>query len=374
MSFELPHEMTYTPSEFVYEFNTALDSVFPLVEIHGELINFKVTQNKWVYADIADESAKLRVFGPVFKLQHQIADGMTVKILAQPRLHPLYGLSMNFEAIIPIGEGSIKKSAEELARKLRAEGLFDESKKRSLPRYPMRVGLVTSLESAAYADFTKIMGERWRGVELIAHHSSVQGDNAPTEIIRALNLLNETTPALDVIVMIRGGGSPEDLQAFSSEPVVRAVAHSRTPIIAGIGHEIDVSLSELAADVAASTPSNVAELLFPSVKDEKRALKDSQKLLKQSVVSVISHNSRYMQNAKKELYILASEILKKRENDLNEKKQHLTLLHPERILAQGYVLIESEEGETISSQKKMKRNELYRARFKDGIRIIKAED
>lgn len=368
----LPQEMIFTPSDFVREYNAALEAVFPLVIVEGELLNFKVAQNKWVYADIADEGAKIRLFGSVFNLLHQLSDGMKVRVIAQPRLHPLYGLSLNIESITPIGEGNIKKAAEELARKLSAEGLFDESRKRPLPRYPKRIGLISSLESAAYADFIKIMNARWRGVEVVAYHSSVQGESAPAEICRALDTLNSYVPTLDVIVLIRGGGSPEDLQAFSAESVVRAVANSRVPTIAGIGHEIDVSLTELAADVSASTPSNVAELLFPDVRDEARNLSARAENLQYQVKHALERFEETIKLHHENLVQLIDNALEKRQYYIDTSRNFLSSTNPMTLLSNGYSIITDEKNQVVvSSKSKLLFEENYIATFHDGSVKIK---
>ncbi len=367
----LPSEMVFTPSEFVAEYNAALETVFPVVVIEGELLNFKVAQNKWVYADIADDESKIRLFGSVYKLQHQVSDGMRVKVLAQPRLHPQYGLSLNFEIITPLGEGSIKKAAEELALKLSKEGLFDESRKRTLPKYPTRVGLVTSLQSAAYADFTKIMNARWSGVEVIAHQSTVQGDSAPGELCRAIETLNTHTPELDVIVLVRGGGSPEDLQAFSAESVVRAVAQSRVPTLVGVGHEIDISLSEMAADVAASTPSNAAELLFPDARDELRSLSAKSEMLQRSIISALEHCTRYVDEQKTELRELVNDALERRETFVESKRQFMRTTNPKVILSRGYGMLTDIQGAVVTSVKGIDMKNDYTLALQDGEVVVK---
>jgi exodeoxyribonuclease VII large subunit len=157
----------------------------------------------------------------------------------------------------------LRRALELLKRKLNAEGLFDPARKRSLPRFPQRIGLITSGTSAAYSDFIKILNARWSGVTVELADVSVQGASAPDQLIGAIEYFNQQRDPVDVLVMIRGGGSLEDLVAFSTEPVTRAVAGSRTPIVVGVGHEIDVSLADYAADVRAATPTDAARLVVP---------------------------------------------------------------------------------------------------------------
>jgi exodeoxyribonuclease VII large subunit len=152
---------------------------------------------------------------------------------------------------------------ELLRRKLEAEGLFAPERKRPLPQYPRTIGLITSATSAAYSDFIKILNARWSGLEVRLADVTVQGATAPDQIVAALDYFNTAPEPVDVVALIRGGGSLEDLRAFSTEPVARAVAASRTPIIVGVGHEIDTSLADYAADVRAATPTDVARLIVP---------------------------------------------------------------------------------------------------------------
>lgn len=368
---DLPREMVFTPSQFVDEYNAALEAAFPVVVIEGELLNYKIAQKKWVYADVADDYAKIRLFGSVFKLNHQLADGMKVKVVAIPRLHPQYGLSLNIESITPVGEGNIKKAAEELTKKLSAEGLFDITRKRQIPRFPSKVGLITSGESAAYADFVKIMNARWKGVEIILFHTLVQGDKAPEDICHALNALNAYSPNLDVIVLIRGGGSPEDLQAFSAESVVRAVANSRTPTIAGIGHEIDVSLTEMAADLAASTPSNAAELLFPDSRDELRSLSAKEERLILSIKDTLDRHSDRLEAYRHDLREVITSVVDTRLQKLQLTQQYFDATNPTTVLSKGYTILTNNKGVAVVSVDNVKSDTEYTLTFHDGITHVK---
>jgi exodeoxyribonuclease VII large subunit len=161
----------------------------------------------------------------------------------------------------------LKKSFELLRSKLSKEGLFAIEKKRQLPMLPEHVAVISSTGAAGYSDFMKIIEQRWGGITLDVAQVQVQGEVAPMQIMRALEYFNQQETLPEVIVIIRGGGSADDLAAFNDEPLVRAVAASRVPVLTGIGHEVDESLVDLAADVRASTPSNAAERLVPDKKD-----------------------------------------------------------------------------------------------------------
>jgi exodeoxyribonuclease VII large subunit len=271
----------FSVSDAIAVINQTFDSVYPTMTVVGELANFNISKNRWVYADLKDDSAKMRLFGTIFQLPGPLEDGMQLEIVGEPRLHPQFGFSLNIRSIRPVGEGSIKKAANLLQEKLEKEGLFSEIRKRPVPYAPIRVGLIASEESAAYFDFIKILNARWQGVEVELYNSVVQGDSAVESLVSAISFFNQESEPVEVLVMIRGGGSADDLSAFSSEQVVRAVASSRIPTAVAIGHEVDISLAELAADLRASTPSNAAELLFPDKKEQMDVLASKQKVFVQ---------------------------------------------------------------------------------------------
>jgi exodeoxyribonuclease VII large subunit len=168
-----------------------------------------------------------------------------------------------------VGEGALKRAYELLKTKLQREGLFDASRKRPLPRFPERIGLITSRDAAAYGDFLRILNNRWSGTRVLFHHVHVQGREAVSDILEAFDAFDaleafDTLSRPDVLVLTRGGGGLEDLHAFNDEQVARAIYASRIPVVCAVGHERDESLCDFVADVRASTPSNAAERVVPS--------------------------------------------------------------------------------------------------------------
>jgi len=149
------NEPIFSVSDFVASTNQTLEFAYPSVQIEGELANFKVSKNKWVYFDLKDESSSIRCFGTVYMLPGPLEDGMVVRLRGNPRLHPQYGFSVNVQTLQPIGAGAIRRASNLLQAKLAAEGLFDDDRKRGLPYPPQRIGLIASKESAAFADFVK---------------------------------------------------------------------------------------------------------------------------------------------------------------------------------------------------------------------------
>lgn len=341
-------EPTFSVSEFVAVLNQTFDSIFPTVTIIGELANYKIAKGRWLYADIKDDSAKLRCFGTVYQLPGPLEDGMMIEIVAEPRFHPQFGFSLNLRSIRPVGEGSIKKAANLLQVKLESEGLFALERKRPIPFAPVKVGLIASEQSAAYADFMKILNARWQGVEIELYNVTVQGDSAPESLIQALQYFNQQSEPQEVIVMIRGGGSADDLSAFSVEQVTRAVAGSRIPTVVAIGHEVDISLSELAADLRASTPSNAAELIFPDKKNIIKQLELRQKNLQDSVYQYLDTRTNALQESKKHLYYFVDSILDEKSKSLDYAKALLNSVHPKSTLKRGYAMIQS-AGKLVSS-------------------------
>src|SRR5665213_1728930 len=176
--------------EFVALLNQTLDYAYPNIVLTGELANLRVSKNRWVYFDLKDELATVKFFGTVYQLPGPLEDGMLLKVRGNPRLHPLYGFSVNVQSIQPAGEGTIRRAAELLQAKLAAEGLFDEARKRALPYPPARIGLVASRQSAAYADFVKILQARWQGIAIELIDVQVQGEVAPRQIVGAIEQFN----------------------------------------------------------------------------------------------------------------------------------------------------------------------------------------
>lgn len=351
--------------ELVALINQTFDYAYPDVTVTGELANLRVSKGKWLYFDLKDEAASVKFFGTVYMLPGPLEEGMLVKVRATPRLHNLYGFSMNVQSIQAAGEGSIKKAAALLQAKLTAEGLFDDSRKRELPFPPSRIGLVASRQSAAYADFVKILDARWGGVTVQHIDVQVQGEPAPRQIVAAIEQFNAQAEPPEVLVLIRGGGSAEDLAAFSTEQVTRAVAASRVPTLVAIGHEIDVSLAELAADVRASTPSNAAELLVPNRVSELRMLHDVRGQLDRLLLQQVRDRQQSIVHVSEQLNQAWKQIIVERRHDVALRSQLLTAYDPVAPLERGYSLIKS-NGVVIKSIANLTKDQLIEIQLHDG--------
>ncbi len=338
------NELILSVSDFVGFLNQTLEYAYPTVTIVGEVANFRVSKNRWVYFDLKDEFSSVKFFGTVYQMSGPLEDGLMLKVTGMPRLHQLYGFSVNVTSVQPVGEGSLKRASDLLAAKLVKEGLFDESRKRLLPYPPKRIGLITSGESAAYADFVKILNARWGGVEILLADVQVQGVASPAQVVAAIEHFNTHAEPVDVLVVTRGGGSPDDLAAFSSEQVTRAVAGSRIPTLVAIGHEIDSSLAELAADRRASTPSNAAEMLVPDKAYELKKVIDARGSLLDLVQDRLRDSKRRVQEQQVLLGELASSVVVKAKERLASRIQLLEVLNPAAALKRGYAVIRSEQG------------------------------
>lgn len=264
-----------------------LSETFPLVWVSAELSDVAQPRSGHIYLTLRDETAQIK--GVIWRntaarLPFQLEDGQHVICAGSLDVYPPRGTyQLVIREIEPQGVGALQLAFRQLHAKLAAEGLFEAERKRPLPRIPRRVTVVTSPTGAAIRDFLEVLRRRWRGIEVLIVPTRVQGAGASAEIARAIRVAHRMEPAPDAIVITRGGGSLEDLWCFNEEEVVRAVSDSPIPTISAVGHEIDVTLCDLAADVRALTPSEAAERLVPS-RDEVRAMLDS--LGKRMVVSL----------------------------------------------------------------------------------------
>jgi len=276
-------------------------------------------------------------------LRVPIEDGMTVVVTATPKLTQWGKFSLTIRAIRPSGKGSIKKSFDLLKEKLDKEGLFAPERKRPLPAVPEHIAVISSTQAAGYADFIKILGDRWGGLHVDVAHVTVQGADAPDQIIRALNYFNTQENLPEIIVIIRGGGSADDLAAFNDEQLVRAIAASRVPTITGIGHEVDVSLADLAADVRAATPSNVAQIIVPDRADIVRSLHLKVESLYPRVQDQIASLRLQLEGTVETAAERVGQKLDWQREHLRRTRELLAELDPQRVLARGYAIVRGEQ-------------------------------
>lgn len=258
-------------SEVISQIKHTLDNESKLqnVSIVGELSNVTVSNNKHWYFTLKDAKARLACVmfaNRANLLKTPFKEGDEVMILGRISLYEAGGNLQCYVMDMQLyGVGNLYIQLELTRKKLAALGYFDESKKQALPLYPMRIGLVTSKETAAYHDVVSTLKRRWPFARLVFHHSQVQGLEAPPQLIRALASLD--SQGLDVIMVVRGGGSIEDLWAFNDEALIQFIASMKTPLVSGVGHESDITLIDYVADKRAPTPTGAAELITPSHDD-----------------------------------------------------------------------------------------------------------
>lgn len=361
----MENELIFSVSDFVAVLNQTLEFAYPSTLIVGEIANFRVSKGKWVYFDLKDDHSSVKFFGTIYQLPGPLEDGMMLQVRGVPRLHNLYGFSVNVQFMQPVGEGSLKKAADLLLKKLEAEGLFDPARKRALPYPPRKIGLITSGESAAYHDFMKILHERWSGVEVLHADVQVQGEAAIGQIVSAIQYFNTHADDVEVLVITRGGGSADDLAAFSTEQVTRAVAGSRIPTIVAIGHEVDISLAELAADQRASTPSNAAQLLVPDKVQTLQAIEASRVTLGQSLMQVVTDAQDAVGDQKQALHHGVWRALERVHHRLQLQHQLLHALNPTAALRRGYAIVRK-EANVVRSAKHVHVGDTLRVTFSDG--------
>lgn len=336
---ETKNNLLLTVSDFIALTNQTLEYAYPVVAIEGEVASFKVNQGKWVFFDLKDDQGSVGCFMALYQLRVPLQDGMKVIVTASPKLTQWGKFSLTVRAVRPVGEGSIKKSFELLKAKLEKEGLFASERKRLLPPMPHHVAVVSSTQAAGYADFMKIVDDRWGGLQLDVAHVQVQGDGAADQIIQAIKYFNEQSELPEVLVLIRGGGSADDLSVFNDELLVREIAASRIPTLVGVGHEVDVTLADLVADVRAATPSNAAQLLVP----DRVALISGVQARLRAIIPMLDRTIDTRQQAVRdrlEHALRRTELMvEQHEQRLAGMRRALSGYDPRRILARGYALV-----------------------------------
>lgn len=383
-----PHILSVTQAVDVV--NQTLREHLGEVLIEGEVSGFGIRQGRWVTFSLKDDSSRLECFMVKEQLRVPLEDGMLVRVLATTRVYPRFGkFSLNPLAIELVGEGALRRAYELLLRQLEAEGLFAEGRKRPLPRFPSTIALVTSKDGAALHDVRRVLTERWGGFTLQLYPVAVQGQEAIPSVLRALQKINTHSQA-DVLILTRGGGSLEDLQAFNSEEVARAIASSRVPTIVAIGHESDTSIAELVADRRAATPSNAAQLAVPDRQTVGLELADTDRridtairnrferarstidrlvraaqtmrgVLNRSLERAVEHMSYWRRRQPNRLRLLSDSVVRSQQlavrllNDristsvrsLRQMYARVTQLGPQQVLARGYSFTRRADSGTI---------------------------
>ena len=392
-----PPDQTNPPalsvSQLTSRIKGLMEESFPDVWVAGEVSNFSRPSSGHCYFTLKDENAQIRAVawrGTASKLRFEFSDGL--ELVCHGRID-VYAPRGSYQLVIdsaqPKGVGALELALRQLRDKLASEGLFDADRKRPLPAFPRRIGFVTSPTGAAIRDFLEVARRRWRGVEVLVVPCRVQGEGSAGEIAAGIKLASRIKPKLDALVVGRGGGSIEDLWAFNEEAVVRAIAASKVPTVSAVGHEIDVSLSDLAADVRALTPSEAAERVVPSAEEVTRriasleqrlsgALGRRVRLNRERLASLQSRRPfarplALVQDAARRLDDLesgANRCVRKLLSDNRQRVERLAgkleSLSPLAVLSRGYSLTQDKRGSVVRASKKLKRGDAVSIRFAEG--------
>lgn len=387
------------------EYITVLLDHDPMLQgiwVKGEISGFRLYQQSGhMYFTLKDGDSAIscvmfrsRAQGLKFKPE----DGMEVLLLGSVSVFAKQGkYQLYAEAMQPFGAGALFKYLEQLKQQLAERGYFALENKKTIPTAARRVGVITSRDGAALRDILKVLKQRQPGTEVVIVHSSVQGVDASRELAAGLQLLNEYA-AVDLIIIGRGGGSLEDLMAFNSEEVVQAIYESVIPVISAVGHEVDVSLADLVADLRAATPTQAAQMAVPDQSIMQRDLENLNRKLLQSISRTISRRAEMLDRAMmKRIWRDPQLMLEKRSGALQERSQRLQKavqelltsrkhglalatasldnLSPLKVMARGYAVLSRDE-QVISSINELQIGEEIAARLSDGqLRLeIKAKE
>jgi exodeoxyribonuclease VII large subunit len=279
-----PQRKVWSVSEFTERVRDLLAGEFPDIWVEGEVSNCHEAQSGHLYFTLKDARAQLRCVcfrNQVRLLKFRPEDGLHVTVRGSISVYEARGeYQIYVEHVEPVGLGALQLAFEQVKKRLAAEGLFDEARKKPLPLLPRRIGLVTSPRGAAVRDVLRILRRRFPNVHIILYPVRVQGEGAADDLVQAIKFL-DAKQMVDVLILARGGGSLEDLWAFNEESVARAIARSAIPVISGVGHETDFTIADFVADLRASTPSAAAEIVVKSRQEFDRQLIEVQQQILQ---------------------------------------------------------------------------------------------
>ena len=378
------------------------DNLLGRVRVWGELSNFRRHHSGHCYFTLKDAGASLRCVmfrSKAVGLKFVPRDGLRVRLAGNVSVYERDGnYQLYVESMLPDGLGDLSAAFAKLREKLLAEGLFDESRKQPIPVMPKAIGVVTSPTGAALRDIVTVARRRHGGIPIILVPAQVQGEEAPEQIARGIELLDRSG-RVDVIVIGRGGGSIEELWAFNDERVVRAVAAAVTPIVSAVGHQTDFTLSDFAADLRAATPSQAAELVVPDRSELLRRLSSARRRLNQALRHrLIERRLRLERCLQSSLFRRPQELLRDRSQLLDQLSERLThalktalderqqrlrianeklnLLNPWGVLQRGYSVVRRPDGAVISSAEAVETGEsldVWLHRGKLAVTVTRAE-
>lgn len=369
------------------------DPFLNYAEIEGEISNFNhyLSSGHMYFTLKDDESAITAVMyrSANAKLTFLPKNGMKVRVRGSVSVYPQTGkYQIYVREMFPDGAGALYMAYEQLKNKLAAEGLFDDSRKKPIPAFPSKIGVITSKFGAAVQDIINISSRRFPAAELLIYPSAVQGKDAPSELCRALSYF-ERTQSVDVIIIGRGGGSIEDLWAFNDETLARTIAACSLPIISAVGHETDFTICDFVSDLRAPTPSAAAELALPDREELLASLAYTRDCMRRNLKGKIlaaqasldrfskeriaaSLTAKYT-SSKKEISMLSSLLTQRIGDKIGRADDNMRSLiallearSPLNILSKGYSLVESKSGAAVRSASQIAKSDTVKIRFFDG--------
>jgi exodeoxyribonuclease VII large subunit len=380
-------------SELVNAFKEVVETALPPCSVEGEVSNCRRSPAGHWYLTLKDDQAEIGAViwrSAAQRIRFEPKDGMKVLATGSLQVYVARG-SCQFviTKLMPQGVGELEMAFRQLRDKLAAEGLFEESRKRPIPRIPRRIALVTSPTSAAVRDMIQVITRRWPPAQIVIVPVRVQGEDAAEEIARALRLVHHI-PDVDVVITGRGGGSLEDLWCFNTEIVARAIVACCLPVIAAVGHEIDVSIADLVADRRALTPSEAGELVVPSAAELRETLNHTAQRMQQvlrnrleqmrlrlsaiEARSVIQRPATLVDQRRMECDDLADQSLRAMQLMLERRRQDLAAiaasLHgmsPLQVLSRGYSLTQKQDGTLVRSAETVTAGETLKTRIAKGV-------
>ncbi|MBO5578445.1 MAG: exodeoxyribonuclease VII large subunit [Bacilli bacterium] len=356
------------------------DERLKFVRIKGEISNFKAYPSGHFYFSLKDNESTIGavMFSTYAKrIAFSPKNGDEVVVLASVDAYvPRGSYNLNVFEMEEFGLGQQLLELEKLKKKLAAEGLFDESRKREINIYPKAIGVITAPNGAAIRDIVTNIKRRYPIADIYVFPSLVQGEQAPAELLKAFNESQKYD--LDTLIIGRGGGASEDLSAFNDETLVRAVANSKIPIIAAVGHEIDMTLIDYVADKRASTPTGAAELATVDKREIEKEFSYATLTMEQAIISLVNTKKEELESIKEDLLESLQSKVEDQRNELEHLKVQLELLNPKGILLRGYSISVDEKGKPISSVKDLSKDKEVRTILKDGeftsvVKEIKVE-
>jgi exodeoxyribonuclease VII large subunit len=365
-----PTDEVWTVTEVVGTARRAVEGVFPDVWVRGEVVNCKAWPSGHWYFGLRDGASQMRCC--MWKTNAQRAgkppdDGTEVFVQGRPTIYEGKGeFQFVVTRLIPTAAiGAAQQELERVKSLLQKDGLFDASRKRPLPAYPATVAVVTSVAGAALRDIITVTRKRWPSARLLVIDARVQGDGAVDEICRALRLVNRLA-GVDLCIVGRGGGGREDLNAFNAEAVCRALADVKVPTISAVGHETDISFTDLIADFRAATPSAAAEMAWADTDEVIRQLGDFGARLAGGLTGRTRLAAERLERTGDRMYGALQTGLKRRGHQIVRLAAQLDALSPLRVLDRGYAVPLDAEGRVLKTRSAFVAGEAFRLRISDG--------